>query len=375
MIILITILILIGLGWLLSNKWHIIAPYAFDIEREMDHVRVKVGEPVRLTTTMTNKKWMPLPWVNVFSNIAPSFSFQGESRSKLTPDHLAEYNMVTSFLFYERVKRHDIFIPEKRGYYKLENMVVSFGDLFGFSKAERTYTTEKTIVVHPKAKPVSKYNFLPIHHMGPISVKRWISPDPIQAVGARAYTHDDPFNTIDWKSTAKMGHLQVKKMDFTSEPSLMVYFDVQSNPKHWNEIDKEAVENGVDLCASILEEATKIHALIGFSVNSVDPFSRNATFIDPSSSHAQKSKILDALAMVSPFRGIPMTELIRKTHGKLQRGSVIITVTACLTESLWDEMKRLSVKGYRVKVITLKKPEGGVNIRKQSGIEVIEVAS
>jgi uncharacterized protein (DUF58 family) len=227
--------------------------------------------------------------------------------------------------------------------------------------------------VHPKAQPLSRFDLIPKHQMGPISVKRWISPDPILAVGARAYTHDDPFNTIDWKSTAKTGHLQVKKMDYTSEPSLHIYFDVQSNQKHWNEIDKDAVENGVDICASLLEEAMKLHAPIGFCVNSVDPFSRNATFIVPSSSKAQKSKILDALAMVSPYRGLPMSQLIRQTHGKLQMGTVIVVVTACLTQSLFGEIKFLGEKGYRVKVIALKKPEG-MDFTRLSAIELIEVA-
>ena len=354
MIVIISLIGIAGFAWLISTNWRILAPYSFEIYREMDQKRVRVGDCVQMTTTMTNRKWLPLPWVNVFTNVPPSFAFSGEAKSRHTPDRLAEYNMVTSFLFYERVKRHDTFIPLQRGYYRLSDMTVSFGDLFGFSRAEKNYPVDAAIYVHPVAKPLSRYILKPINYLGAVSVKRVMNPDPILVIGSRAYTHDDPMNTIDWKATAKTGHLQVKKMDHTSDPSVMLYLDVQTNDTHWNDIDREAIELGVDLCTSLLESAVRERMPVGFGVNSVDPFSRNATFVRPKLAGNQKVAILDALAMVSPFRGLPMATLIRKTRDSLEKGTQIIIVTACLTEMLIKESIMLDRKGFKVKVIALK---------------------
>lgn len=371
MFIALTLMGLMGIAWFLSSKWHAIAPLSFDITREMDQERVKVGERVRLTTTMTNRKWVPLPWVNVFTNVPPSFEFSGDTKARHTPDRLAEYNMVTSFLFFERVKRHDTFVPLKRGHYTLEAMVVSFGDLFGFSRAERTYPANTSIYVHPKAKPLSRFILTPINLMGAVSVKRMINTDPILAIGSRAYTHDDPFNTIDWKATAKTGQMQVKKMDYTSDPSVMVYFDVQTNETHWNDIDRDAIETGVELCAALLETAATGKVPFGFGVNSVDSFSRSSTFIKPHMSQKQKVAILDALAMVTPFRGLPMAALIRKSHAILDKGTRIIIVTACLTEALNRELMMLDRKGFEIKIIMLKSDES-MKIKPPSGVECLK---
>lgn len=371
MFIVITLMGLMGIAWFLSGKWHVIAPLSFEISRDMDQKRVRVGERVQMTTTMTNRKWLPLPWVNVFTNVPPSFGFSGDAKARLTPDRFSEYNIVTSFLFFERVKRHDTFVPSKRGYYSLEALVVSFGDLFGFSRAERTYPVNASIYVHPIAKPLSRFILTPINLMGDVSVKRMINPDPILAIGSRAYTHDDPFNTIDWKATAKTGQMQVKKMDYTSDPSVMVYLDVQTNETHWNDIDRDAIEAGVELCASLLETATAQKVPFGFGVNSVDPFSRSSTFIKPHMSQKQKVAILDALAMVSPFRGLPMAGLIRKSHAVLDKGTRIVIVTACLTEALNREIIMLHRKGFRIKIIVLKMDDNAKFIP-PSGVECVK---
>ena len=366
-----TILILLFITAYVTSKWQKIAPKKFELTRHLDKLRVTVDDDVTVTTTMVNKKLTPLPWISVFTFMPPSFVFEGENSNALTADRMSEYKIVTSFLFYEQVKRHDKFNCTKRGYYKLEAPIITFGDLFGFSKAEKVYPTDVALYVYPKRLPLESFKLMPNSQQGAMSVKRWIMPDPIQAIGTRAYTHDDSFNMIDWKSSAKLGALQVKKMDHTSDASMMIYLDVQTSKMHWNEIDRNAIEKGVEVAASIVHDAFSQRIPTGFCANSVDAFMRNAVVIKPASVPNQKMQILDAIAMVTPFRGVPMERLIHEGALQFHSVSLFVIITPHLSDELILELNRMSKQTQKVKVILTKK---AVNTsRLQRKIECIHV--
>ena len=354
MIILMALIVFsLGVGFL-TNQWKSLAPSKFEVSRIFDQKRVEVGETVPITTVMTNKKILPLPWVMISSYMPDVFSAEWTDKDRLTAERHIEYNIVTSFLFYERVKRHDYFEVGKRGYYKLPPITASFGDLFGFTKAEYTYLQSDALYVYPKVKPLHAFNLIANTMQGQVSVRRWINPDPIQAIGVRQYTHNDSFNTIDWKSTAKTGALQVKKMDFTAEPSVCICLDVQTTDVHWHEIDKEVIERGVELSAAIIQEAMNEKMDVGFCSNSVDALSRTGIIVPPSSNPSQRTMIFDALALLTVYRGLSMENLLRKMRSHLKQDALVVFISAFLTENLVNELNDLAKKGSRIKVILLK---------------------
>lgn len=346
-----SVIMLVLMGYFLSSKWQTLAPKKFDFHRQFSKRRAAIGESVTLITTMTNNKWMPLPWVSIHSKVPASFSFEGYNQERLNQEEMGEHSLVTSFLFYERVRRQDAFTCNQRGYYRLEPVSVSFGDLFGFTKADKVFSVDDGLYIHPEIKRLSAFKWVPDQYLGDVSVKRWINPDPITTIGTRQYTHDDAFSTIDWKSTAKVGALQVKKADHTSDPYLMVFFDVQTNPTHWNNIDKVAIEKGVMLCAATCDEALKNRIPVGVCHNSVDAFARNATFLEPSLSDQQKQRLMDALALVTPYRGIAMAALIHQSLPKLRPGTTLVFVCAFVSDEVRNALNILARKGVRVKVL------------------------
>lgn len=354
MIVIIVLLILVSVGGFLTNQWNKLAPSKFEVTRKYVHKRVEVGEVVPISTVMTNKKILPLPWVMISSFMPDVFSAEWTDKERITAETHIEYNIVTSFLFYERVARQDYFECSKRGYYKLQPVYATFGDLFGFTKAEYTYEQSDALFVYPKVKPLRAFNLIANTMQGQISVRRWINPDPIQAIGVRQYTHNDSFNTIDWKATAKTGALQVKKMDFTAEPSVCICLDVQTTDIHWNEIDTEAIERGVELSAAVIQEAMDDKMDVGFCSNSVDAMSRTGIIVPPSSHPAQRTMIFDALALVTVYRGIAMDKLLRKMRVQLSREALVVFITAFLTESVVNELNDYAKRGSRIKVILLK---------------------
>ncbi len=232
-VLIIGILGLLALQWLL-RRWSNLSPIHFYLSRAFDKERITAGDAIVITTEMINKKWLPLPWVKVYSKIPASFrgeGYTGQRTIELGNERfeVAEtgtdntYEIVTSFLFYEKVVKHDGFICLKRGIYEAGNCHVEFGDLFGLYSGGREYQTRSRLIVHPKLYELANFEIIPLSLQGETSIKRWILPDPMLTTGTRNYTSRDHFKSINWKASAKTGQLQVKKMDHTSNESCMIF--------------------------------------------------------------------------------------------------------------------------------------------------------
>jgi len=341
-----------------------------EYSRYLDKKRAYLGEEVTITTEIINKKLLPLPWISIYSIVPSQFIFLDSKTTRKVVDWKSEYTIVTSLLFYEKVKRSDIFYCNERGYYIIYDARVKIGDLFGFTYAEEELKLPISLIVYPKIKPLKELIIPQNTHQGNVSVKRWIMPDPIQVIGSREYTSRDSFNNIDWKSTARLGRLQVKKFDYTSDPSLMIFMDIQTEKIHWRSVDSEAIEHSIEIAASIMDNAINNKIAVGFCANSMYIGCKTSVFIEPNLSKHQRRLILDALAMTTYHRGTDMQKLLREKAKLLKKDSVIAFIASYISEDLVRELNSLCKRGCRIKIILTKKcsPIKGLDKR----IEVLD---
>lgn len=355
MVILISTISISFIIFLFSRYWHQLSTRKVEYSRYLDKKRAYLGEEVTITTEIVNKKLLPLPWISIYSIVPTQFVFLDSKTTRRIIEWKSEYTIVTSLLFYEKVKRKDIFYCNERGYYSIYGARVKIGDLFGFTYAEEELKLPISLIVYPRIKPLNELIVPKNTHQGDISVKRWIMPDPVQVVGSREYTSSDSFNTIDWKSTARLGSLQVKKFDYTSDPSLMIFMDIQTEKIYWRSIDSEAIELGIEISAAIMQNSLENKIPVGLCANSMYIGCKTSVFIEPSISKNQRRLILDSLAMTSYHRGTDMQKLLREKAKVLKKENVIVLVTAYISEGLVTELNLLSKRGYKVKVILTKK--------------------
>lgn len=355
MVILISTISISFIIYLFSRYWHQLSTRKVEYSRYLDKKRAYLGEEVTITTEIVNKKLLPLPWISIYSIVPTQFVFLDSKTTRRIIEWKSEYTIVTSLLFYEKVKRKDIFYCNERGYYSIYGARVKIGDLFGFTYAEEELKLPISLIVYPRIKPLNELIVPKNTHQGDISVKRWIMPDPVQVVGSREYTSSDSFNTIDWKSTARLGSLQVKKFDYTSDPSLMIFMDIQTEKIYWRSIDSEAIELGIEISAAIMQNSLENKIPVGLCANSMYIGCKTSVFIEPSISKNQRRLILDSLAMTSYHRGTDMQKLLREKAKVLKKENVIVLVTAYISEGLVTELNLLSKRGYKVKVILTKK--------------------
>lgn len=351
--IVITIFIFLMILSAVLNRWEKISLKNLEYRRYFDKERVFIGEPVRLTTEITNDKLLILPWIEVNANIPKEFAFKNQR--VITHINKSEkiYKVVTSLLSYQRIKKHNTVCCEKRGYYSFNNVKLSVGDFFGFAIAEANIHYPMNLIVYPEVKPLGQL-IMPFNSIqGEVSVRRWINPDNIAVIGAREYTPYDSFNTIDWKATARTNKLHVKKLDYTADTSIIMLLNVQTSDKYWQNVDVDLIEKGIVIAASIVQKAIDEKVDVGYSSNAFFYGNKHDIFIRPKNGRNQKMIIFDALAKTSYLPVDSFDKFLDKNTRFIDKNNVIIMIISHISDDLIKKINRMIKIGYYIKLIVL----------------------
>lgn len=337
----------------ISNRWENIALRKLEYKRYLDKERVFVGEPVRLTTEITNDKLLILPWIEINADIPKEIDFKDQRVMEYNSKSEKIYKVVTSLISYQRIKKHNIIYCTKRGYYSFRDIEMSVGDLFGFATAVKEIHYPMKLIVYPEVKPLNML-IMPFKSIqGQVSVRRWIIPDNIAVIGAREYTPYDSFNTIDWKATARTNKFHVKRLDYTADLSAIIFLNVQTSDIYWQNVNTDLIEKGIDVAASITDRAIDEKVDIGYSSNAFFYGDKNDIFIKPKNGRNQKMFIFDALAKTSYLPVDSFDVFLNESIRFIDKNNVIILITAHISSDLVGTIKKLTKIDYCIKLILL----------------------
>ncbi len=351
--IVITIFTLLIIMFFILNRWDKIALKNLEYKRYLDKERVFIGEPVRLTTEITNNKFLILPWIEVNANVPIEIDFKDQRIVEHNNKSEKVYKVVTSLLSYQRIKKHNTIYCNKRGYYSFHDIKMSVGDFFGFAVAEKEIHYPMKLIVYPEVKPLGQLIIPSKSIQGQSSVRRWIIPDNIAIIGAREYTPYDSFNTIDWKATARTNKLHVKKLDYTADPSMIILLNVQTSDIYWQNVNPDFIEKGIDIAASIVQEAIDEKIDVGYSSNAFFYGEKRDVFIKPKNGRNQKMIIFDALAKTSYLPIDSFDEFLNKNMRLIDKNNVIVMITPHITDELIKKINQMIKSGYNINLILL----------------------
>lgn len=341
-----------------------------NIDINIENNKVFAGDDVRVLTKIENKKLLPLPVIQIKFNLPKEIIIKNEKALEKTNIDNYIYSIVSSLLCYERLRRVDTFSTIKRGCYVISKCNIKLGDFLGYVDSQKTVYINKAIIVYPKIKKLHNFLIMPQNPQGDVSVRRWILSDPIQTIGSRKYTSSDSFNTIDWKATAKLGELYVKRFDYTSNPAIMMLLDVQTREIYWKDIDTELIEKGVEIAASLTRQSLEEKVAVGFTSNVVFENEDMDVFVEPKVTEKQENKILEALAKVSYRRTYSMDNFIAANIQWLSIDYTLVILTAYIANELKHKLNRLATKGYNIKIIMLSNDINTIGLNKN--IELIK---
>lgn len=345
------IVILLGLALAaagLSKLWSRLSLKGVRCERNLSEHRVFPGEYLELKLRVSNRKLLPLPWIQVDDQVPAGFN----TETHPVPGSRPGFNLIsqsTSILWYSAINWKYHLLCNKRGYYPLGPLTVTSGDIFGFYPRTATEPVTENIIVYPKIYPIGHLAVPSLYPLGEAKSERRIFEDPSRTIGVRDYSPGDSLRRIHWKASARHQQLQVKVFEPTTTLKVGLFLAVDSFQHNgiWNE---EELELGISTAASLANYLVDRSSQVGLWTNTRLADSGQPARIFPGSGIDHLVSLLEAMAKVVPAYSGPFTEFFQGERKGLPMGTTLIFIFSQLPEKLKGILADLKENGYKLLV-------------------------
>lgn len=312
------------------------------------------GDHLPATLRITNRKPLPLPWVETRDNIPESLASDGDGfeRSHIGV-HMLSLDWRTAVGAYERVSRELSLDCPARGVYRLGPVTLRSGDPFGFFPSERSDDRRTNVVVYPTTVDLGE---LPLPWRRPLGEsQRGLAEfeDPGRVAGIRDYRPGDSLRRIDWNATARLGKLQSRVYLPTSSLQLLLCLNTQTVVPAWSGYVTDYLEHAVVVAASIARDAYDRRYSVGLVANGSMPDADRSIRIAPGRRPEQFIHMLEALAVITPFVLEPLATVLDREEHRLRIGTTIVVLTSVMPDDLASTLLRLHRRGHQVVVFSV----------------------
>lgn len=327
------------------------------------------GEDTSLIQIILNKKLMPLWWVTAKFKVSKNLIFVEESlQNNVNNNYRQDFY---SIMPYERVTKTLNIIAGKRGYYKVEQIELHSGDLFGLHKIIASYNSKANIYVYPKLIIPQELNVNFRSLTGEIITKRNIVEDPFELRGIRDYNPFDSIKDVNWTATAKTLELKVNEYNFTASQEVTIFLNVDK----YNSWDSDnLIEEGIRLAASLITQYLKQGMKVGLKVNGCDCLTGDQINLPSVYGTNQNLYFYESLARLDTKKvTAPISTILKEEQIKQNKVPLWIVISHYFGADLQYQINNSRVQGFDVKMILIKETNTKVEIVNHSDLFVWEV--
>ena len=298
----------------------------------VDHRQGHVGDDLRTTYSISNASGLPKPWLEVYSPTDLPVPVPGRALGLRSWGQRSWIAIVPL---------------SRRGSFRIEPMVVRTGDPFGFFEAAATVGRPTIVTVFPRVLPLPRWRlpnaYLEGTHSAP---ERTLQTTPL-ATTVRPYAPGDSFNRIHWRSTARLGEIQVKEFDLEQTADVWLFVDLEARVQA-GEGDMSTVEEILRVAASIAHDAILENRAVGLTASG-----HRLVSIQADRGPRQRQKIMQLLAAVEGDGRTPLAELLLTGLPKLRRGMTAVVVTASRERQWVRTLTTQRARGVTAAVVAL----------------------
>lgn len=224
------------------------------------------GDEIELVETVTNNKWLPIPWAKTEISTSKWLDYAG-SQSVVTD----QTRFVPSFFVlksHHRVVRRWKVKCLRRGVFGVGKITIVATDLLGRESLSMPVSVRAEVTVLPKPLDSEALALTPSGLNGETVVRRRLITDPFYVSGVREYTRFDSANRIHWPATAREGRMMVRNNDCTSHQTVAVILNMQTRRDEARvRYDEGDIEQGIRAAATCLEQAAQQGILMRLLAN------------------------------------------------------------------------------------------------------------
>jgi uncharacterized protein (DUF58 family) len=356
--------------YVLGRWWARRSVTAVSLVRRHDD-RVFVGESFVVDVEVRNRSWLPILWLRL-NDTVPAELTSGPALRQVLSLRPREHRKLSY-----RLAGH------RRGYYQVGPLVGLGGDMLGTATYESRQEADDCVIVYPKIVALRGLGLPSQSPFGALPSRERIFEDPTRIRGVRDYQPGDSLRQMDWKTSARVGSLQVRRLEPAIALETAVFLNL-AGADYPRPDRTEAAERGIVIAASAAVHLVEKRQAVSLVTNGYDPLSedREATPGLPlRKGRAHLMNLLDLLARVEVTQGetaVPFLDLLSRKSLGLPWGSTVVVITAREVEGLLDSLLALRRRGLAVLVV-LTAPARGfremAHRAEQIGIQVVRIWS
>ena len=236
-----------------------------DVSISFDREILYEDENNVLKEIITNRKYLPLPILQVKFSITRTFLFERQENTKVTDRYYR--NEFFTVMPLQKITRTYPFVCSHRGFFHMENMDIICRSFFMDAKMIDTRVHEASVCVLPghiahEDVPTSVNDLL-----GDIEKNLHINEDPFTFAGIRDYQPFDSMHSINWKTTARHGSLLVNTYNTTFSKKVVLLLNVEANGMQHAE---DVVEWAIKITSHLASYYVTEHIPTAMYTNGID---------------------------------------------------------------------------------------------------------
>lgn len=383
------LVVLLGLAIaaaLVTRLWSFLCLKSVTCERHLSDRRVFPGDEVLLTLRVTNRKLLPLPWVEIEDQVAaplvaptgggglqppggagrePPGAEPGTTPGPAPPSApgptpgagpgttpgaeparsgLVAVSRSTPLLWYSAATFTQRLDASARGYYPLGPLSVTSGDIFGLHPRSLLQPDIDHLIVYPRTYALRQLGIPSLSHLGDVRADLRVFDDPSRLVGLRDYEPGDNLRRIHWKASARSGALQVKLFEFTTDLKAAVFLGIDTFAGR----PQDDMEFGISTAASVARHLLERDVQTGLYVNTRSADTQRPACIAASTGSAHLALILEALAKTTGEADGALVDFFEHRRGDLGFGGTFVFVVGDVAPALDLMITDLIRAGRRV---------------------------
>ena len=322
--------------------------------------RCFLGERVPVSVEISNNGPLPIPWLRFTDTLPIELHSPGFFRG-----------IVTLFPN-ERTRLSYQLQPQRRGYYRIGPMQIGAGDLFGaglMSLVEKESVADR-LIVYPRIVPLRDLGLPSQLPYGSLRSRQRIFEDPTRNAGVRDYQAGDSLRHINWKTSAALGKLQVRRYQpaIAVETALFLNLNEEDYSRTYR---LHASELGISIAASIAVHLSESRQAVGLSTNGHDPLAEanRPTSIPPRTGRPHLFAVLDVLARIQTGKERSFVKTLFSRSADLTWGCTVVVITSTETDHLLPALMQLRRRGFSV-VLILTDPQVPFDLTKVRAAQI-----
>jgi uncharacterized protein (DUF58 family) len=332
-------------------------------------VGVFAGERIKLEGIFENKKFLPLLWMSMKFYLSRNLVFDEEiSENEGSDNFRKDVYFIGS---YEKLtKTYDI-TAAKRGYYKISELELESGDIFGSVRILKNFPCNTEVYVYPELIDPLEIDIFFNKMNGEVISKRHVIEDYFQLKGIRQYEPFDSLKLVNWSATARTGELKVNQYDFTTSGEVVIILNLEKN-NSWD--TDEIFEKSISLASSLATKYIGYGLSVEIITNGCDTITGKPISIGLGNNMNHTMMIYENLARMEISKvSAPIADIIKEEVSSKRKRSTIILISQYFGESVEASVREIKMNGFDTKWIIPKDMKTKVDIEELNDLYVWEV--